>query len=249
MSIPGKSLKTQLQNWYRPQNTGCHMNDADRVAATAFHRFPNLILVWEQLYRDVANVGILRDQIHKVLIQVGQKSFISPAGQTDRPTAPARVAQEDVKLFVPTLISTSQLSRRWSFPEAQQVVDWLMSILDEGVTAKFLSWFQLSILFEHQTRLPGISYKPSSKRYFLASNADRKNFVKRTNNFSRWVQGVFPQCKVLHVRPHSSAISFWTMCLSMKVKPYAVELMDQLLSQHQNTFTQVRQLCAIWFVH
>ena len=221
------------------------MNDADRVAATAFHRFPNLILVWEQLYRDVANVGILRDQIHKVLIQVGQKSFISPAGQTDRPTAPARVAQEDVKLFVPTLISTSQLSRRWSFPEAQQVVDWLMSILDEGVTAKFLSWFQLSILFEHQTRLPGISYKPSSKRYFLASNADGKNFVKRTNNFSRWVQGVFPQCKVLHVRPHSSAISFWTMCLSMKVKPYAVELMDQLLSQHQNTFTQVRQLCAI----
>ena len=218
---------------------------ADSVAASAYHRFPELLQSWKQLYQDLANVSILRDQIHKVFVNVGQKSFTKPAERKDRPTAPARVERADVQLLAPTRISAQDLPRRWHFAEGQQVVDWLISILDEAAPSKFLSWFQLNALFEHQTQLPGITYKPSCKRYLLATRTERKNLVKRANHFSRWVQGTYPQCKVLHVRPHPTTISFWTMCVNMKVKQYAVEIMDQLLSQHQATYTQVRQLCAI----
>ena len=200
---------------------------------------------WEQLYHDVVSVGILRDQVHKVIVQVGQQSFTKPAEKVDKPPVQARIARGEVVPFQPTEVDCSSLARRWNFPEAQQIIDWLRSTVDPCAPVKFLSWFQLSILFEHQTKLAGISYKPSSKRYFLAPAVGRKNFVKRTNNLSRWIQGVYPQCKVLHVRPNSVAITFWTMCIALPAKQHLVELMDALLSQHQPTFSKVRELCAL----
>ena len=103
------------------------------------------------------------------------------------------------------------------------------------------SWFQLSALFEHQTKKV-LAYKPSCKRYFLNLTQQKANFVKRTHTFSRWVQGVFANtCKVIHVRPNSSCIEFWKMCIP-RVKDVNFETAEHLLSQHQPVFAQVRDL-------
>ena len=217
---------------------------ADRTAASAYQRFPALVKAWENLYQDIAQVCIMRDQIHRVIVSVGQKSFQKPMPRRIDKQFPARITQEEVQVFEPRPLETDRLTKRWSFPEAGLVAEWLLSLVDPETKAKPYSWFQLNKLFEYQTKLPGIQYFPSKKRYQIATRGACKDFVKRTNHFSRWVQGTF-QCKVLHLRPHSMAICFWTMCVSMKVKPYLAELMDELLKEHQQTFTQVRQLCAV----
>ena len=162
---------------------------ADRTANAAFCRFPNLMQTWAEVYRDVAHVGILRDQVQNVIVAVGQKSVLHPVEKEQDSHGIARISEDEIQLFTPHLVDVSTLSRRWSFPEANQVVEWLMALTEPNSPTRMLSWFQLNILFEHQTQL-GISYKPSSKRYFLADARDRKNFVRRANNFSRWVQGV-----------------------------------------------------------
>ena len=234
-----QGAQDELENWIFRGNAA-----ADALAAQAFTRFPTMMQAWQVLHKDVAAVCLFREQLHKVLVQVGSKSFtasqLDAAPSVDMP-AP-RLTREDIHEFRPTLVDPTTLTKRWVFPEASQVIEWFCQLYHPESPVRALSWFQLSILFERQTQLPGIEYKASCKKYNLAERRTRKNFVKRTNNFSRWVQGVFPACKPIHLKPCSTPITFWTMCAALRVRDTDVEMMDQLLSQHQRTYTQVRQL-------
>eukprot|EP00435_Cladocopium_sp_Y103_P073065 s548_g42.t1 len=113
---------------------------ADRTAASAFQRFPVVVEAWETLCQDLAHLCILRSHVHRVFTSVGQKSFQVPAPKLDR-LLPARVRQEDVHVFEPTAVDTSQLAKRWNFPEADQIVAWLLSVVDPDTPAKPYSWF------------------------------------------------------------------------------------------------------------
>lgn len=210
----------------------------------SFMRFPEVLKVWKRVKEDVAAVCLFREQEHKTLVQVGIRSFTAPPGEVvSAAAAPVpRITREDIHEFTPIWVEPSTLSKRWAFPEASQVITWWCNLRHPESPVRALSWFQLSILFERQTQLPGVEYHASKKRYTLADRKTRKDFTKRTNQLSRWVQGVFPDCRPLHLKPHSSPISFWTMCASIRVRDTEVELMDHLLSQHQKIFTQVRQL-------
>jgi hypothetical protein len=132
-------------------------------------------------------------------------------------------------------------SRRFAIDQIDTITQWFADLVDPTHPLKMISWFQLSALFEHQTGLAGIRYKPSSKRYFLADRLDRGDFVKRTNNFSRWTQGIYgnANCRVLHLRPCSASIRFWTMCIPMHLKPEHHDTMEELLGQNQKTYSKV----------
>ena len=108
-----KGAKDEAESWIFRGNAA-----ADRVASTAFQRFPELMKTWEQLYHDVVSVGILRDQVHKVIVQVGLHSFTKPAEKLDKPPVQARIARGEVVPFQPTEVDCSNLARRWNFPEA-----------------------------------------------------------------------------------------------------------------------------------
>ena len=103
---------------------------ADATAAGAYQRFPSVLAAWEQLSGDIAQVCLMRDQIHRVLVRVGQKSFQKPAPRREDKQLPARISKEDVHLFEPGDLDVSTLAKRWAFPEADQVVAWLQSITD-----------------------------------------------------------------------------------------------------------------------
>ena len=228
---------------------------ADATAANAYARFPQLMCLWQQLCKDFSDVCTLREHLHKVVIAVAQKSFQQPAMehlQTEDPeeapiTAQPRVCRDQVVAFQPTPVTSAWTSRRFAIDRMQEIVRWFEQLIDRTEPIRMMSWFQLNALFEHQNDFV-ISYKPSSKRYFLNSTQQRTDFVKRANSFSRWVQGVFTEsCRVLHVRPCSSCIKFWTMCLPIQIKPVCFETADVLLSQHQPTYAQVRDLRHIWW--
>lgn len=216
---------------------------ADALATTGFSRFPGVLQLWKQLCQDVSDACVLRDHIHHVMIEVGKKSFTQPRARTDAQPAPPRILPEHVQPFAPVPVDLEQMARRWRFEGADKVLDWLLQLAELGAPIRMISWFQLSILFEFQTGLPGIENRPSSKRYFMADQATRKGFVKITNQLSRWIQGIFgDRCKVQHVRPYSSFSQFWTMSVPMAIRPAWHELAENLLTQQQPTFSQVRDL-------
>ena len=202
--------------------------------------------MWHQLVKDVAHVCILREHLHKVAIAVAQKSFSqgghAPPAQIehDHEDAGPRIRRDQVQLFAASPVESSWTSRRFAIENMEQTVEWFASLLDSSEPIRMMSWFQLNALFEHQTATT-ISYKPSCKRYFLHRSKQAADFVKRTNSFSRWVQGVFA-CKVLHVRPNSSCLKFWTMCIPIQLKEVLFETSEQLLLQHQPMFAQVKDL-------
>jgi hypothetical protein len=110
------------------------------------------------------------------MIEVGKKSFTQPQARTDAQPAPPRILPEHVQPFAPVPVDLEQMARRWRFEGADKVLDWLLQLTELGAPMGMISWFQLSILFEFQTGLPGIENRPSSKRYFMADQATRKRF-------------------------------------------------------------------------
>ena len=83
---------------------------ADATAANAYARFPQLMSLWQQLYKDFSDVCTLREHLHKVVIAVAQKSFQQPAmvhpqmeePEADPVTAQPRVRRDQVVAFQPT---------------------------------------------------------------------------------------------------------------------------------------------------
>ena len=90
---------------------------------------------------DLAQVCITRDQIHRVLVGIGQTSFQKPMPRKEDKQLPARISQEDVHVFEPAPLDTTTLAKRWNFPEAAQVVEWLLTIVDPQAKARPYSWF------------------------------------------------------------------------------------------------------------
>ena len=204
---------------------------------TNFIQFP--------IRKDVADVCTLREHVHKAIIQVAQKSFVAPAASRPEPAdVSQRIRPDQVQVFIPQPQPESWTSRRFALDRMDEIVRWFQTLVSPQAPLKMISWFQLSILFEHQTGIPGIRYKPTCKRYFISASDDRENFVRRSNTLSRWTQGVFglPHCKVLHLRPTSACLQFWTMCIPMHVVPELHDRMDELLAEHQRSFSKVADL-------
>ena len=161
---------------------------------------------------------IFREHVHKVIITVAQRSFTQPREpEEEQVEQRPRIRPDQVQVFIPEPQEQALTSRRFAITQQFTILRWFSSIIDPGAPIKMLSWFQLNALFEFQTGLAGIQYKSSSKRYFLIEGEARGNFVKRSNNFSRrWRQGIYGQnCRVLHLRPTSATLKFWTMCIPM----------------------------------
>ena len=217
---------------------------ADAVAAAAFLRFPDLLQKWSQLRADIAEVSVFREQIHKVIVSVANRSFTKPAVVvTEEVDQRPRITPDQVHAFLPEPRVEALASRRFAIASQDRITEWFSSIVDAQAPMKMMSWFQLNALFEFQTGLVGIRYKPTSKRYFLIEDGVKGDFVKRTNNFSRWTQGVYgTNIKVLHLRPCSATIRFWTMCVPMHIAEAPFEVCEHLLGQHQKVYLKVRDL-------
>ena len=88
---------------------------ADSLAASAFHNHPALMAQWTQLCQDVADVCILREHVHKVVIQVAQKSFSRPAAAPPTETAlQQRFRPDQIQAFHPTPLEEAWNSRRFA---------------------------------------------------------------------------------------------------------------------------------------
>jgi hypothetical protein len=97
------------------------------------------------------------------------------------------------------------------------------------------------------TRRTGVRHIKSKKQW-VEGERDTKHidFVRRTNYLSDWVQGVWRSSdrpiKLLHLRPESNVLQFWTQCLALRIRAGLVQLADEVLMESQVKVSSVRSL-------
>lgn len=215
---------------------------ADALAANAFRRFPSQMEIHQRFKQDLSDVYLFRNKIHQVFVKVGLKAVTATTPKQDAvPVQPTEVLLQ--LEYIPQKIDLTKLPRRYDFPDNDKVLQWFHDILDEQAPLTMVSWFQLAILYERQTQTLGITYKPSSKRYFRATQQNRPSFVKRANHLSRWLQGVCgPTLKISHAKPNSFALRFWTMCITVRIREDFLEQAERYLAEARSAYGRVSDL-------
>ena len=225
-------------------------NDAaDALATAAADNHPTLLQLWSHLQQDLANIQVLRQVVHRTIVDVGRHAIQSkPAKSNAQPVEP-RIRHEDiVELALPDLEAT-QLDPKFVFPDVHRLLDWLPKLIDPAESPKLVSWFQLNALFEHQTGLKGLHYITKSKQWQQLAMQSDANFVQRANRLSRWLQGCINHhggsCYPKHLRPQSQAIQFWTQCIQVRIPCNLLSLSDDLLCAHQPHFRTVQAVRGV----
>ena len=218
---------------------------ADSVAGLALADNIELIQQWDKLQSQISALQVLRESMHTCMTKVGRKAVLNKpvAKEEDRIHKP-RVSKTDIH-ELGSLDTGISPSLRWQFADFTKFVQWWNSLVDETQEVQLISWFQLTILLEHMMDVH-FEYKKSAKRWYLLTGRGNQNLVLRSNSFSRVIQGLYAQqqstCNILHIRPASCAIVFWTQCVALKIKPELLQRSDELLTEAQEIYKSVRSL-------
>ena len=220
---------------------------ADRAAENALLRYQSLYNLWLQLQQDISHIHTLRNHVHKTLIQVGKKAVQQrPSHQGDKQHV-ERVAKEDLAEVTLQMPALEDLPSKYNFDSAHRVLSWISQLTDPAEPIKCISWFQLNILFEHQTGCHGVRHVKKRKVWIDGKyDAQHVDFVRRTNYLSDWIQGVIKThsspITLLHLRPESNILQFWTQCLCIRLRGGLIQLADDLFQEAQFKINSVRSL-------
>ena len=238
-------LETDEEIWCCTGN-----NVADSIATHAVFTQPQVWTLWQELQKEIAIIHTLREAIHKTIVQIGKQAIRAKPETTEEDKAPrqARVQREDMVAVKP-LPLIEPLPLRYKIDSYGRFLEWWNHQMDDSGDVKLVSWFQLNALYEN-AKLPSLSYSKSTKRWSTKNAEPRQGtFVTRTNSFARFVQGMYMvadlTCHVLHIRPNSECIQFWTQCLAVKIRRRSLELSEALLQENQAVFRSVNALRAI----
>ena len=219
----------------------------DALASSVVLRFPGLLDKWKQLQQDIAHIHILRNHVHKTLIQVGRKAVQSSTTTAQDKQYTERISREEIAEADFTPPKPDEVPPKYVFTHMCSLLQWVDQLYDPAETVKCVSWFQLNLLYEHQTGHRGVRHITKRKVWVSGDNdVKHVNFVRRTNYLSDWLQGVWKHLgrpfKLLHLRPESNVVQFWTQCVSFKLKSGLLQLADELLQESQVKVTSVRAL-------
>ena len=139
------------------------------------------------------------------------------------------------------------------YPHAEELLGWLAQLIDPSEPVRCVSWFQVNVIFEHQTRRAGVRHIKSKKQW-VEGERDMKHtdFVRRTRYLADWIQGIWKHfqrpLKLLHLRPESNVLQFWTQCLALRIRSGLLQLADEVLMEAQPKVTSVRSLRHLWVI-
>ena len=220
---------------------------ADHVADRAIHRFPEIYTKWQKLQHDITHIHILRNHVHKTLIQVGKHAVRNtPSAKVDKQHG-ERISREEIAEVDLAAPKVEDIPAKYNFKHVSHLLSWIDQLTDPAEPVKCISWFQLNILFEHQTGQKGVRHV-KKKKVWVDGEEDSVfvDFVRRTNYMSDWVQSIWKHCgkpiKLLHLRPESNVLQFWTQCLSIRLRQGLQLMADELLQEVQSRVTSVKSL-------
>ena len=144
-------------------------------------------------------------------------------------------------------LQVSDLPQKYQVDQAEQLLQWLGNLADPAEPVRSVSWFQIYALYGYQTGCKGVRHQTKKKKWIDGKNDVKYvDFVRRANYLSDWIQGVWKSnsrpCTLLHLRPESNCIQFWTQCVSLRIRFGALQLADDILLDSQKKINSVRAL-------
>ena len=224
-------------------------NAADNVATTILQSHPLLVEKWQQAKQDIACVQILQQQVHRVLVEVGKRSvlFREPQKESDAVAFAPRLSREDAAEVHLQIDPSIEVPLRYQIDRLGSFIRWLSQLQDDTAPVQLVSWFQMTVAFEREFDGVTLVYSKHTKRWtWPSANPHYVPFVRRTNKLAAFLQGLLGAAqipyRVLHIRPTTSVLSFWTQCLAFRFSPSVRDAVDDWFAEHQGTFTSVRAL-------
>ena len=227
-------------------------NAADSVATTILQAHPLLGRRWHQAKQDVASVHVLRQQLHRVVVEVGRRSVLTrePPKESDALAFAPRLSREDAAEVSFQIDPAIEVPLRYQIDRLGSLVRWLMQLRDETAPVQLVSWFQMLVAFEMEFKGASLAYSKHTKRWtWLTTSTTYVPFVRRANLLAAFLQGLLGAAsipyRVLHIRPTTSVLTFWTQCLAFRFSHRVRDLVDDWFAEQQGTFSSVRALRSL----
>eukprot|EP00438_Fugacium_kawagutii_P003264 Skav236365 [mRNA] locus=scaffold1770:35721:37823:+ [translate_table: standard] len=244
------SNQSDLDNWVFRGNSA-----ADTTAAVVLQQACHLHVLRRQVQEDLQQVRLVRDLVHKTIIQVGRTAVQAPSATDSQARPAARVPArsqdiQEVNALPMICIQPDTVRDRYRWDGMVRLFQWLPTIVDSSAPVSFVSYFQVNALWEHETGSRGLKYCKRRKGWFPSRPPMRKDdFVKRTNMFAKYVNAVMTEqgqgWRGYHLRPQSSVVSFWTYTWPLQILPQKLALADDILKQSQPRYSSVGALRTI----
>ena len=208
---------------------------ADTLAATAFHEYPHIKDLHSNLVEQTQTYQTFQNHVHSTLTAVGNKAMDARHIQTrdaleEAPAEnPARALPSPSKW--PFLLDSDQAHRQYRITTWPQIFSWVDTLSDEASPPVILSWHQLFADYMICTQTPGPWYNRSRKKWEPLPSLDPKRFPAKTRWFAtyliRFAKSLERPIPILHCRPSSCVLAFWTSCVLVRLHPARVEAMDK----------------------
>ena len=225
---------------------------ADRTAESTLQQFPEIVTLWNKAKQDVSLMNQLKQTIHKVICDIGNQAVRSrPTKKHPELTQRVpRITRESIVEVTFNIVMPEECPLRYRVPRLENFLTWLRSLEDERAEPRLISWFEFNILSEEDFSQVGFRYSKHNKRWALPDNPQsHTDFVRRTNYLASFISGIchLVNCrfKVLHIRPSTDVLAFWTQCVSVRWSESSVGRAEALLREHQPTFHSVRDLRSL----
>ena len=193
----------------------------------------------------------MRNKVHATFVAIAKEAVrhSAPRETVDR-QHPSRIQASDITEVDFPFLFGATIPEKYACSVGLKLAEWLPTICSPDEPVQAISWFQLTALFEYQTASGGLRHNKSRKKW--EDNKDHTtshDFVARSKSMSNWIQGLAkalqaPTCP-RHLRPASEIITFWTMCISMRIKPQAKQLAEDILRGSSPKLTTVQSLRSL----
>lgn len=225
-------------------------NDAaDATAESSLYNNPGLVGLWATTKRDVGLMHQLRQGIHRTIIQIGMRAVKEKPSSAKAERKP-RLTEEDLSVVSLTFEPSLEVPLRYRVDRLGAFLRWMTTLEHAEAPATLVSWFEINTIFEEEFSTIGFRYNQHSKRWYLPNaSTDHVSFVRRANYLASFIRGLMQatgrDCRVLHIRPQTDVIAFWTQCIFIQLPQHRRDLAEELLKVHQPTFHAVNQLRSI----
>lgn len=226
---------SDLENWICRGNSAADAA-ADRAIDNIHPRVRDLrnqVSVWIKEYTPIYQAMLQH------FVRVGQLSILvdsKPEGTNESTNKEPEVAL-DVKEVVAW--AREGLSPSLTFDRLGVWLDWFENVVDEDEPIRWVSWYELLILFQIQTGSIGMKCHNvtwgNHRHWNIVDFSDLYDFRKMAKDLAQFGRNVivqkYPQWKVTQHRPSSHRFHLWCNCLPIKYAKTAQMLVDQWLDE------------------
>eukprot|EP00435_Cladocopium_sp_Y103_P023602 s1561_g5.t1 len=160
-----KPSQDDIEQWAIQGNAA-----ADALAGRVFSLSSPTVRVWTELQEQLKQLGVFRKSLHNVLIQVGRKAMQTshhmPAKPT--PTRTPRIHFSQLQEVQIPALAGAQIAKTYTFREMETLHAWMGQLRDAAAEPTIISWFELNLLYEHQTQQKGVFYIKNAKQWINA---------------------------------------------------------------------------------